>query len=148
MIDLHPIQKSIHTYYPSACQCHKYQASGLGPSQFTPPLSDSTRVDTPFPLRQRSVYYTAPTFLYRPNSEPLSSPGSGSPSSIPSLEPVTPTSVAADKGLEDVSPFEVTDLYTSGSKEEGEDGVVDNASERGGEVWELLSGAGVRRDSV
>ena len=76
------------------------------------------------------------------------SPGSGSSPSLPSLEPVTPASATANKGSEDASPFEVTDLYTSGSKEEGEDGVVDAASEGGGEVWELLGGAGVRRDSV
>ena len=149
MIDKHlcPIQKSIRAFYPAACQCHEHQASGLGPSQFTPPLSDSTRVDTPFPLRRKSVYCTAPTFFYRPSSEPSLSPGLGSSPSLPSLEPITPTSVAADKGSEDASPFEVTDLYTSGSEEEGEDGVVDDTSE-GGEVWELLSEAGVRRDSV
>ena len=150
MIDKHlrPLQKSVRAFYPSSCQCHKHQASGLGPSHFTPPLSDSTRVSTPFPQSCRSRYYTTSPFIYRPSSEPMSSPGSGSSPSLPSLEPVTPTSAAANKGSEDASPFEVTDLYTSGSEEEGEDGVVDDASEGGGEVWELLGGAGVRRDSV
>ena len=51
MIDEHlrPIQKSIRAFYPDACQCHEHQASGLGPSRITPPLPDSTRVDSPFP---------------------------------------------------------------------------------------------------
>ena len=150
MIDEHlrPLQKSVRAFNPSSCQCHEHQASGLGPSRFTPPLSDSTRVSSPFPRSRRSIYYTASPFIYRPSSEPTSSPGSGSSSSVPSLEPVTPASVAANKGSEEPLPFEVTDLYTSGSEEEGEDGVVDDASEGGEEVWELLGGAGVRRDSV
>ena len=136
MIDEHlrPIQNSFRGYYPPSCQCHEHQASGLGPSRFTPPLSDSTQVDSPFPIHQRSIYFSASPFIYRPSSEPTLSSGLGSPSSIPSLEPITPASVAANKGSEDVSLFEVADLYTLESEEEGEDGVVDDASEGGGEV--------------
>ena len=107
---LRPIQKSVKMYAPAACQCHEHQASGLGASRFTPPLSDSSRVNTPSPQRQFSIYHSPEAFLYRPSSEPLSLPGSGSSSSTPPLELVTPASASATKGSEEALPFEVTDL--------------------------------------